>query len=251
MLHVIGQEHQDLLTWLADDWLNQGPPVSFLQGFPGVGKTFVADRLVLQANRKSVMVNMPQANLGIVDDLLQDIATGLSENGHTDMADSITAGVDPITAFSRSLTQPILVVIDEFQNAFQKESNVLLEPVRKMLTRLTSAPQRRGRILILSSRLIPAERTFERCEVKTIDSLLPEEALSLLAKFFQDQGRNKEQEVPEERREDIVECLGYNPRAIRTFVAGLMGNSLEDLLGLRPELWEVKDREISPALVKE
>lgn len=42
MKEYIGQNRIENLNWLTDVWLTDGPPVCFLQGFSGVGKTDLA-----------------------------------------------------------------------------------------------------------------------------------------------------------------------------------------------------------------
>ena len=37
-----GKTRFETLDWLLNVWLKEGPPVCFLQGFPGVGKTDLA-----------------------------------------------------------------------------------------------------------------------------------------------------------------------------------------------------------------
>ena len=38
----IGKNRAENLDWLLNVWLKEGPPVCFLEGFPGVGKTDLA-----------------------------------------------------------------------------------------------------------------------------------------------------------------------------------------------------------------
>ena len=41
-----GANRQEMLDWLKNAWLMNGPPICFLEGFPGVGKSVLADEVL-------------------------------------------------------------------------------------------------------------------------------------------------------------------------------------------------------------
>ena len=53
---LIGKGHAELLRWLTETWLPKGPPVCFLEGFPGVGKTTVARTLLDATEIPAVLI---------------------------------------------------------------------------------------------------------------------------------------------------------------------------------------------------
>ncbi len=55
--------------------------------------------------------------------------------------------------------------------------------------------------------------------------------------------------VPPQRASDVVTWLGCNPRAIRLLVRALKRDKLDDLIGLAPQAWEMRDRPVSPQLL--
>ncbi|MFZ4659161.1 MAG: hypothetical protein ACOYNY_19265 [Caldilineaceae bacterium] len=75
----------------------------------------------------------------------------------------------------------------------------------------------------------------------------PIDAENLLDRLLTDVGRS--QEIPTEQRRDVVKWLGGNPRALHVLVASLERSSLEELIGINPEIWETRDREISAELL--
>ena len=83
MLEIIGKAHNDLLNSLVDDWWINGPAVCVIQGFPGVGKTRIAEALVerIQKERNiplAIRIECPEGPaLGLVDDLYLELAQAL------------------------------------------------------------------------------------------------------------------------------------------------------------------------------
>ena len=46
MMKLFGTNHRQLLDWLEHQWWPKGPPVCVIEGFPGVGKTRIAEDLL-------------------------------------------------------------------------------------------------------------------------------------------------------------------------------------------------------------
>lgn len=82
---LLGRGHKALLDWLIQSWIPQGPPVCFLDGFSGVGKTTVARLLPESPERPVVMIAVPETDADASDDLLLDMAMALSDKGRGEL----------------------------------------------------------------------------------------------------------------------------------------------------------------------
>jgi len=70
MTELVGTAHRQLLDWLVQVWWPQGPPVCVIEGFPGVGKTRIAEDLLgrLEASVPlTPMLECPSAGVGMID----------------------------------------------------------------------------------------------------------------------------------------------------------------------------------------
>lgn len=244
---IFGQGHTNLLNWLANSWLKQGPPICFVEGFSGTGKTrIIAGNLMTAPGWKAIKVDMPEQS-NPLDDLLLKLATESEELGYQELVTAIDMGESLPKALTNLLRQKILIVIDEFQRAFLPGSGRPISSLEQLLSRIAQRPNLPGRILLLSNQLVEQGLWSEPYEIRTLSSLSLPEAEEFLDRLLKEKGR--EQEVPLERRQDVVNWLGRNPRAITTLVNTLPYASLNELIGLSPEIWEARDRDISPELL--
>ncbi len=244
---LIGSRHRQLLDWLAAEWLPGGPAVCCLEGFPGVGKTEIANALISRSREThpSVYVTFPDTQSDAVTDFLWDLA---GEMDAPEIADALGDPARATRAVVRRLESPVLVVVDEFQRALQKNG----EPVAgiaPLLERMGQAGGAPGRVLLLTNRMVARGRWVERLALRSLGRLDTDEGVALLAEMLRERGQ--EGEVPEERRADVVEWVGGNPRAIRTVVESLRYSPLEELIGLAPEIWQTEDRAVSSELVRQ
>lgn len=104
------------------------------------------------------------------------------------------------------------------------------------------------RILLLTNRYVERERWSAPYEKRTLKGMSSDDGVDLLEYLAQEDERLDE--IPPERRHDVVKWLGGNPRAIKLLVSSLAYDSLNDLIGLQPELWEMGDQEVSTELVE-
>ncbi|MHB0936705.1 MAG: AAA family ATPase [Armatimonadota bacterium] len=226
-----------------------GPPVCLISGFPGVGKSSLARKLmaaVPEYGGKAVMVEM-QDDL-TQDDFLLDLAQELSANGLDALADAVTSGGDLNRALGAVLNEEVLIVIDEFQRTFQEDAATPIDAWVKFFGRLANRPNILGRLLLLSNRQIEEGRWSEPFMRRALPAPTPEEAESLLETLLQQ--HQVTDTVPLERRREIVNWLGCNPRALNLLAASLELESLDTLIGLCPEAWEARDRSVSPNLLR-
>jgi glycosyltransferase involved in cell wall biosynthesis/tetratricopeptide (TPR) repeat protein len=252
MEHNLGNAQVDLLKWLTGDWLTAGKPVCFLEGFPGIGKTTIARELEVQLKQpyQVVRVDMSESESDPVGDLLLEVATSLHEVGRNEIANAIDGGRDKAVLALVSLlrSSPVVIVVDEFQRAFRKDEGRPVNDVEALIIRIAQRANSRGRVLLLTNRRVGRERWSESYEIRTLPGLTVEEAERLLESRLANEGRSDE--VPVERRRDVVNWLGRNPRAIGVLVEALAGDSLDYLIKLNPESWEARDRQVSAELLR-
>ena len=245
--NYFGKERQGILDWLICDWLPKGPTTCFVVGFPGVGKSDVAAAVTEHAERQlklsSIYIEVPNQENPSFGDLMLDLADQLAAIGHAAMRTALSQpGSNPAYAFERALRDDILVVIDEFGRFFDRGGKLCLD-VAGVLSHLRNRPALRGRLLLLSDVAIESERWSEAFPTKELRALDSSEAIALLNDRLREKG--KVDDVPETRKGDLVWVLGFNPRAIETLAAALAFESLDEIVGRDPGLWEVTDREFS------
>ena len=187
---------------------------------------------------------MPEGGANAVNDLLLDLSEELSWEGHDKVADAVKEGKSLEQALKVVLRRPILIVVDEFQRALLPETGQPIQTLEQIFQRIANRPNIPGRLLLLTNRLIePGARWSEPYAVKQLPALEILEAEQLLGRHLREKA--KERHVPIERRRDVVNWLGRNPRAMEVLVGCLENESLDDLIGISPENWELKDREVS------
>ena len=128
---LIGQGHIKLVQWLTETWLPKGPPICFVEGFSGVGKTSVARVLLRLAEIPAVMITAPDTKADPTDDILLDLATEVSLVGHSELADAVDQGQSLPSMLAQILQKPLLIIIDEFQRVMTSKSG---KPVRSLAT---------------------------------------------------------------------------------------------------------------------
>jgi len=249
---LIGKEHNTHLDWLLNTWMtgNSNSPVCFLEGFPGTGKTTIANELLRQAaiiKQTAIKITAPETDTDPTDDLLLDLAMELNSAGRDELAKAIENNRPLLDVLSNVVNDPILIIIDEFQRSMQGTRAMTLGGFAKVLSTLANRKWLKGRILLLTNRLVERARWSEPYAIRTLSGMSPNDGVELLEHFALENGRLDE--IAPERRHDVVKWLGGNPRAIRLVVKSLNYDSLDDLIGIQPELWEMRDREVSPDLV--
>ena len=247
---VFGAQRQLLLEWLTKSWLSEGPTICFIEGFPGVGKTALAGDLCEVAQRDAgfqtcfeEVTDRPDPSL---NDLFVDLAANLSSHCHLpDMEAVLLADgeMNLTRALDRALRQRVLIVIDDAQRLFKPDTG---EPIDEFASILASIGSRRGhggRLVLLSDRLLVQGRWSTEMAIKKLGELQPEEAIGLLEDRLAE--ANIPESVDDERKKDLVQALGGNPRAIETLVSTLAFESLDEVVGRHPGFWSVDDRNMS------
>ena len=250
MSEFIGKNHTDLLQWLSQTWLQNGAPICFVEGFPGVGKSSLAIELMKLADREdraAVMLPMPDVQANSIDDLLLSLSTELTWAGHDKLADAVAEGTSLEGALAVVLRRPVLIVVDEFQRALDPETGQLVEALEKLFINIARRPTIPGRMLFLTNRSIAQEQWSEPYEKRRLSTLTEVEAEQLFVRLLHQ--RNSQMKISPVECRNAVKCLGQNPRAIQILVENLDREPLEELIGSTPQDWELRDREVSEYLV--
>ncbi|MFM0741594.1 glycosyltransferase [Paraburkholderia xenovorans] len=242
-----GHERQQLLDQLKEKWLVEGPLACFVVGFPGVGKSALAETL-MQAAESSGWIT---AHVKISDqvnpsfnDALCSVADQLADRGSRKMATALSdPNANPAAALERALRDQVLIVIDEAGRLFDDDGEASSE-LAGVLSYLRPRLNLPGRILFLSNVIVQHERWSETFHRTTLHPPTLEEAVALFADRLQ--GQECVDAIPPERIPDLVRVLGCNPRAIEVLAGTLAVDPLDDIIGADPGMWEVTDREVSP-----
>lgn len=236
-------ELTDLHNWLTNVWPDAGPPVVVIEGFSGVGKTALARTVVANWTRSAALVTATSAQLGL-DDLLLDIAAQLEAAGDARMADQ--PDFDLIAGLVDVINSGSLVVIDSLDEVVDIDARTpppdLVRVVQKA-TRMNSA----GRLLLLTNQSLADGPWLEGVEIHKLTGPKLEDAVEILDSLLS--ARGLEKEIPPDKRKDVVLWLGRNPQAIRSLVSCLEGDTLEELIRLDPDAWELRQDVVSPKLV--
>ena len=249
MIAFIGRSHNVLLNWLEQDWWCDGPSICVVQGFPGVGKTLLAEVLVRQIKKRTnnllaVQIECPESKIGLVDDLYLELAEALDRKGESGFADDLTD-----SGLVSLLQRQTLIVVDELQRSFFDRPGSPAKPLANLLSRVTNLGAIPGRMLLLTSREVDAtERWAERCEIRSLSGLSPEDGADFLTQLLTE--KDLIETVPKHRLRDIVQWLGGNPRAMHLLVSRLNKETLDELIEEAPEAWEARDRFVSPDFIR-
>jgi hypothetical protein len=103
--------------------------------------------------------------------------------------------------------------------------------------------RQQGRVLLVTNRAVARERWTESHEVRYLNALEPEEAISHLTSRLDHVG--KKEVVPPNRHSEVVRALGFNPRAIAVFAEALRyedsldepGQTHENILIYKEKIW--------------
>ncbi|MEI2718948.1 MAG: hypothetical protein V9E87_02215 [Gemmatimonadales bacterium] len=246
----IGRNRADNLDWFVNKWLPDGPPVCFLQGFSGVGKTDLARDLRDAAEgqecwEQAVINEIADRPTPSVIESLMELSATLSRQGLPEMEQVLFEEVNPNLAFGleKALKRPVLIILDEAQRLFNTDSGSPLPEVNGILSFLRNRQSLPGRLLLLSDRLVENARWSEWIPVRTLTKLEPEEAIEVLENKLLDSAVALE--VTLERKLDLVKALDFNPRAIEALVGALAYDSLDEIIGSKPGLWDTRDRVVS------
>jgi glycosyltransferase involved in cell wall biosynthesis/predicted Zn-dependent protease len=246
-----GQQRENILRRLVQEWLPGGPPTAILQGFPGCGKSQLAVAVAERTDRSLDPIDVQSDGAGPLLDLFTDLALALDAKGLPQLMQEVDkgAGANLARALLEILRrEQVLIVIDEFQRLLPKDKTTPPAPWARMVEELNNSPRPQGRLLLVSNRSIKTERWCENCHIEEVRGLPDQEAEALFSELLELQGLAAA--VPPGKRLAIVRRLGGNPRALKTLMVGLRTDSLEDLLSAAPDLKKPGDVVLDPQLVE-
>lgn len=248
---LFGENRLDNLDWLSSRWLADGPPVCFLQGASGVGKTALAQELLAFVARRhdvpAVYYEVADRPTPNVTESLMELALALSDQGRPEMAEVMFEQEEPNPAYALELVmrEPIMIVIDEGQRFFRRASGAPLPEMNGIIGYLRNRSRLPGRLLLVSDRMVEASSWSERLPKRTLRKLRRDEAVEAL------EARLVEAEVelrmPLERRQELARALDFNPRVMETLVGALRYDSIDNLTEERPDLWADSEQSVTPA----
>lgn len=245
---LIGKEHQEVLNWLEKVWPEDGSTVCILEGFPGVGKTHLSRALMTRTRRTSVMITATETAMENMEDLLLELADELSIEGKDNLAQALRSGKNLRSALVQVLREPVLIIIDEFQKVLGKNEEQLPKDWSALFRNLANRPQSKGKILLLTNRMVEHTKWAEPFQTRKLKGLGEEDGEALFTQLLEESDRTEE--IEPDRRRKVVRWLGGNPRAMRLLVSSLAHTPLEDLINIGSEAWAYEDRFASPELVQ-
>ncbi|MEO1259876.1 MAG: TIR domain-containing protein [Bacteroidota bacterium] len=246
---MIGETHIKIFKWFEQTWIPYGNKVCILEGFPGVGKTYLSQKIAQSFNGTSVFITATEASKESMEEVIFDLAYELDIQGNNKLVDAINAEKNLRKTLTLILQEPILIIIDEFQEILGANEEILAKDWRLFLKGLTSRPSTRGKLLLLTNRTVKHTKWAEHADVKILKGFNIKDGELYLSSLLKES--NREGEISPEQKEGIIRLLGGNPRAIKLLTSSLTFNSLEDLIKITEESWEYKGRYFSPELVEQ
>ena len=256
MKKYVGKSRIENLDWLVNVWLKDGPPVCFLQGFAGVGKTDLARDFRELAEREQLPDKKPKWQQAVINEIadratpsvlesLMELSVTLSQQGLAEMEEVIFEQKNPNLGFAleKALRRPVVIVLDEAQRFFRDDTGAPLPEMHGILSFLRNRSNVPGRLLLLSDRIVEESRWSEWIPKRTLTKLEPNEAVEALDTRLVEAGLSIE--IAAARKNEVVRDLDFNPRAIEALVGALRYESLDDIIQSNPGLWAVHDREVS------
>lgn len=243
---------QELKNDLVCEWLPNGPVVSVLQGFPGTGKSTIAMSVLELTSLEPIFLEMNSTSGDLFLDFYMDLAANLETSDINLLSTEIEKGANArildsiVHLINRN---PLFILIDDFQWALDKKSELPSKQFQDLILKLNKLPNAAGKLMIISNRQIKKKRWNESSFVVSIYGFKKEESKDFLEVCLLK--NNLSNKVPKSRIQEIAVRLGGNPRAILTFVASLFYDSLDEILSLKPSLFEIGDVSISQNLILE
>jgi hypothetical protein len=233
-------------AWLMHEWPVTGPVIAILEGMSGVGKSALADDLVDAWAGDSIKIRATSDNI-TVQDLLLDIADKFDQIGRKEMSEQ--PDLDLVAGLLQILQGGALVILDDFDLLLETDTGLPPGDCRQLLTNVVQNG-RKGRLLLVTNRTPANGSWLDGLGARTryIDLPAEDEGVHILEGMLTD--LSLQNEVPPHNRLDVAKWLGRNPRAMRAFVECLRVDSLESLLELEPDVWDLRNDVASPTLTR-
>jgi hypothetical protein len=241
---VLTSDATALTDELAENWSDSIPRVVLVEGFPGVGKSRVGREVVDRWPGLAVRVEVPEDFVSI-EDVLLDVATRFDELGDEEM--SSLEDLDLLSGLLRVMRKGALLVIDDVQRLLDPSTGIPQKELRRLVEKVASA-EHIGRLLLLSNQAPADGLWLEKVRRVVLGPPTAGVAESFLDQLLIDRGLAAQ--IPVDQRSSVVKWLGGNPRAITALVACLMDQTLDQLIEMEPDAWQLRDEVVSPQLIQ-
>jgi tetratricopeptide (TPR) repeat protein/glycosyltransferase involved in cell wall biosynthesis len=233
---------RDLVDWFAKESQGAGAPLLLVQGPPGIGKSSAIAAVAASHPAGMLVVDYPEDSTTPLDDLLLAITEVSCAQGHDEMLVAFDGAGDIESALVRMLVNaPVTIVVDSMERAFA--GGHVERGFTALARRIGSITNAKGRFVVVSDRHLDDSPLAEFGALFELGSPSDDEAVDLLDSMLSE--RKLSAAVDPARRTEVVRWLGKRPRAIRILVACLVFESLDDLIGIQPEAWELRQPEVS------
>lgn len=245
------KQQLEIFEELKNNWFNSHNVTALIQGFSGTGKSEIVDDLVSYSKLIPIFIDIPIESDDYFSDFSADLFCKLEHLGINNLDKLISS--NNITQYIQFLidvitSNSIVIIIYDFQNII--EAKALSKDFTSFFQQLNRYLNSTGKILLVSNMELPvlnSNRNIYKCE---LNGLTRAEAKDYFIAHLND--NNIRHKVPVDRVPEIVRRLGYNPRAIETFIeSGLRYDSLEGIMTLSPKLFQSGDAYSSLELVAE
>lgn len=232
ILGLEGRHRQQVAADLWVAWRKEGRGAAILTGISGVGKTDLIVRPLAararEEGRPAVHINIPLHPMDLDQELLGLLIEELLVLDAS-LAETIQNQPDFSAALAIVLRSGTLVVLDEFQRVLESTTGLPLEPLGRKLHKLAERLSDGGCLWLVSNRLVDPGWTepFYTAELPPPDQIADIE--NIVLKTIN--APNAEERFPIERRIEIAQRLGANPRLLRLLGLLLRHYSLEELIG--------------------
>ncbi|MFD8768164.1 hypothetical protein [Microbacterium oxydans] len=221
---------QEIVGWLFDGWKAEFP-LAVVEGFAGVGKTTSVRNYFKAWSGPKVLVTLVEGAL--YEEFLLGVVSEIEMAGIKNVGDSGDWEQDIVRAVQ---DEGLLLVLDNFETQLDADGIVLSVDLRRLLAKLASVHS--GRVCIVSSRSPSPDEWTERSQYRTMSQLGSEQGVHILRTMLEE--RQKLDGFDEALLVDVSVWLGNNPRAMRAFVACLIGQPLEEMIERDRESWELR-----------
>ncbi|MGL1959430.1 MAG: hypothetical protein OCD00_19295 [Colwellia sp.] len=244
------KQQLEIIEELKSNWLNSPTVIALIQGFSGTGKSSIADDISVASKLNPVFIDIPTDSNDYFSDFSADLLSEFERLG-IDNLDTIICSKN-ISQLIKVLisvitSNCIAIIINDFQNII--EAKIPSKDFTLFFQQLNRHVKSRGKLLLVSSSIIQVSNWDYKIYKCELNGLTRTEAKDYFITHLSNE--NIRHKVSVDRIPEIVRRLGYNPRAIETFIeSGLRYDSLEDIMTLSPELFQSGDAHISLELVK-
>lgn len=245
------KQQLEIIEELKENWLNSHVITALIQGFSGTGKNEVVNDVLSSSKFTSIPIYMPPESDYCFSDFSGDLLGQFEALGINNLDNIICSenNTQLIKALINVISNnSITIIIFDFQNAV--EVNALSKDFISFFQQLNSHIKSKGKLLLVSNTVIKTSswnQNIYRCE---LNCLTRKEATDYFISHLIES--NIQHKVSTDRIPEIIRRLGYNPRAIETFIeSGLRYDSLEDIMTLSPKLFQSGDAYSSLELVAE